>query len=102
MNIIYRGSTPTLIFTIPEIEDNLENIIITFSQLCKVCLSKDINDIQVVENTASVTLTQEDTLKFSSIYPLEVQVKILDGTKVKVSDVQKCDVGRDLLSDVIV
>ena len=71
-----RGTTPTHTFTLPE-EIPLSTftvIFITYSQMGKVRVEKSINDIFIDGHTASVTLTQADTLSFRS-GSVEIQMR---------------------------
>ena len=64
---MYRGTTPTYIFTAPEGLDltAANNILVTFSDVKEnVIFTKSGEDLEVTETQISVYLTQEETLKF--------------------------------------
>ena len=87
-----RGTTPTHKFYADDINlENIEELYITYAQGKKVIIEKTLEDVELntEENSISVFLTQEDTLKFkttqwSYLYPnenkrdmmVEVQIRI--------------------------
>ena len=64
-----RATTPTHTFTFPESVqvDGLSEILITYSQEKKTILEKRMSDLTLSaeDNTASYTLTQDETKKFA-------------------------------------
>jgi hypothetical protein len=64
-----RATTPTHTFTFPDTVkvDGLSEILITYSQAKKTILEKGMSDLTLSakDNTASLTLTQEETNKFA-------------------------------------
>lgn len=80
-----RATTPTHTFTFPESVpvDGLSEILITYSQDKKTILEKRKSDLvlSAEDNTASYTLTQEETKKFAPEKALiQVRVKGDNGT----------------------
>ena len=78
-----RGTTPTHVFSkLPVMRNEIQEIWITYLQGGKPILTKDINDVTFEDDTveqtctATVKLTQEDTLAFTS-GPASVQVRLL-------------------------
>lgn len=90
---MYRGTTATNTFTLPfymEIAD-LSAVYVSYSQNGKVVVEKALNDLSIStkENLIiTVSLTQEDTLKFSE-------------GKVKIQIRLKTTTGAAMASDVI-
>ena len=66
---MYRGTTPTFIFTFPEEFDPTlaQSVILTFSANKKdAILEKTEQDLQISSQSIQVSLTQEETLLFPS------------------------------------
>lgn len=88
-----RGTTPTHTFQLPVDAATLEEVKIIYAQSGKEVLSKTKKHCSLNGTSVSVTLTQEETLKFSTCSPCEIQVRTLtqDG-EAKASDIIKIDV----------
>lgn len=72
------GTTPTHVFTIPFSTTELKEVRVTYSQHANtVAVQKETSDCTMDGNTISVTLTQEDTLKFNDMLPVKIQLKVL-------------------------
>lgn len=87
-----RGTTPTHVFTVDDASlENIAELYITYAQGKQIVLEKTLDDVVIdtENNTISVTLTQEDTLKFktsqwSYLYPndnkkdmmVEIQIRM--------------------------
>ena len=100
---VFKGSTPTLNFNINTPLENVQAMYLTFEQRGVLVLEKDINSIQIIdENTIAVTLTQEETLLFSSKYDIEVQfrAKYTDGSAT-TSDINTFNMYKVLKNEVI-
>lgn len=72
-----QGTTPTHHFTLPFDTKVVANARIIYAQNEKVVFKKELSDCQCNANTISVTLTQEETLKFSFPKTVQIQVRIL-------------------------
>lgn len=72
-----RGTTPTHIFKIPFDTGQLKEIRISYAQDDKVIVEKNTSDCILKGDEITVTLSQEDTLKFSHRKVVEVQLKVL-------------------------
>lgn len=72
-----RGTTPTHTFQLPDHPGDLAEVKIIYAQNEKVILTKKKSDCSISGKTVSVTLTQEETLKFSACYPCQIQVRVL-------------------------
>lgn len=76
-----RGTTPTHVFTVdPQIlSGGVSAVFITYAQNGRVMIEKETQDVVVGENTLTVKLTQDDTLKLyapSSDTEVEIQIRI--------------------------
>lgn len=98
-----RGTTPTHVFTLPFNVDLIKEVKIIYSQGGKKVLTKCKADCTLNDNDITLTLTQEETLKFSCLNDVEIQLKILThADKVIVSQIEAVDVERCLDSEVLV
>ena len=99
-----RGTTPTLIFTIPYAASMIESGFITFAQRGVVCLEKRIDDeaVELDDYQIQVFLTQNDTLAMTDAAELKIQIrlKLTKGIAV-ASQVMKTKVGEILKGGVI-
>ena len=66
---MYRGTTPTLTFTLPFPSSKLTLCNVAFAQEGNVVLEKDLSDCQIGENTLTVQLSEEETLQLESEKP---------------------------------
>lgn len=91
-----RGTTPTHIFSkLPVLSEEISEIWISYLQGGKALLTKDISAVHFEDDndegtcTASVTLSQEETLSFTP-GPATVQVRLLliDGTACASDEVR--------------
>lgn len=73
---MYRGTTPTIEFELDFDTGLIQEIYATFKQNDSVVLEKSKDDFTFNGNTASITLTQEETLDFQCHNTLKVQLKI--------------------------
>ena len=96
-----RGTTPTLTFTTPYEADIIESGFITFQQRQVNVLDVALSDpsVTVADNSISITLTQEQTLSFSTAAPCEAQIRaILASGKAVASnivDIPVCAILKD-------
>lgn len=76
---MHRGTTPTHLFKLPKEMASISpsKIYVTYAQDKKVVLEKDINSLFFEDGVISVTLTQEETLKFKD-GDTEIQIRIKD------------------------
>ena len=101
--MIYEGTTPIHIFTIPFDATLLNKVRILYSQHDKVIIVKTLDDCTVVDNTLEVKLTQEDTFAFDPRYNVDIQVRILTvGQDALRSNTMTTTVDRCLESEVLV
>lgn len=96
-----RGTTPTHRFAIPFDTSMLAEVLITYGQRGEEILTKDIDDCTLSGNEISITLTQEETLKFEADAPLQIQLRALTQSGDAVaSRIAVIDVG-DVLNDEV-
>lgn len=97
-----RGTTPTHIFKTKVDLRSVDAIFMTYKQEGRVIVEKTIDDITIEEEQLSLTLTQADTLGFSTIGDVEIQcrAKFPDGAAV-ASQVIKVPVGKILKEGII-
>ena len=97
-----RGTTPTHIFkTKVDLRDAIE-MFITYKQNSEIKVEKTIADITIEEEQLTTTLTQEETLEFSTLGSVEIQVRVkfADG-KALASNIIKRPAGAILKEGII-
>lgn len=87
---MYRGTTPTHIFTLPFDAELVKTAQVSYAQFGKVVLQKNMEDCALQEKQIRVELTQEETQMFRSTGWVYIQLKILttDG-KLLASGIEK-------------
>ena len=98
-----KGTTPTFLLTLPESVDLTEavNVYATFRR-GEVCVTKTGREMVLTPNTASVQLSQEETLRFPAGKEAEVQLNwtYADGTRA-CTEIAAVSVARNLLPEVL-
>ena len=74
---MYRGTTPTLKFTLPFDTSTLDAVWVTIAQGGKVIINKEKSDCDLKGTDISVTLTQEETLALTAGNKTEIQLRVL-------------------------
>lgn len=96
-----RGTTPTLLFTLPE-AISMAGLYITFSQSGNPVLEKTLEDVTIDGATLTLPLSQEDTLKFKESAGMQIQLRILTlKGEALASEYIQCPVGGILKEGVI-
>lgn len=72
-----RGTTPTHTFQLPVDVSTLKEVKIIYAQSNKEVLTKYKENCAADGTSVSVTLSQEETLKFSACSPCQIQVRAL-------------------------
>ena len=97
-----RGTTPTHTFTLPFETSLLKTVRVVYAQLGQVILVKTGGDLNLSDNTVSVKLSQEDTLRFNCSHPVEIQIRVVTLLgDVHNSDIKRVSVGRCLENEVL-
>lgn len=84
-----KGTTPTILYTLPIELNDVKNFSVTFSQGGEPIITKMKSDCEITDGKIIVRLSQEDTLKLQANKIVETQIKFLfsDGnvvpTKIK-------------------
>lgn len=83
--MVSRGTTSTHIFTVPIDFTEATALYITYQQLGRTVLEKELSDCTVESDKITVHLTQADTVKFKEDMPVRIQirVKMADGSAHK-------------------
>ena len=96
-----RGTTPTHQFVVPFDTSVLSEVLITYAQDNKLVLTKNIKDCTIEQDVISVTLTQEETLRFDSDHHVKIQLRALTtGGDALASQIITRSVG-DVLNDEV-
>lgn len=75
---MYRGTTPLHRFTFDLPKETVNAIYITYKQSGQLRIEKSKEDITFEDGYISVKLSQEETLKFTEIGPVEIQIRFTD------------------------
>lgn len=101
---MYRGTTPTYTFTLPECVDMTQatDVFVTFSRTdMSLIFTKTGEDLGVTEHSVSVYLTQEETLSFPNA-KVAVQLNwLLPGRKRACSNILFITAKQNLINEVI-
>lgn len=98
-----RGTTPTHVFTLGDFDSSrIKEIRVTYQQRRKTIIEKTQDDATIENNQVIVTLSQEETLKFSTSDYVDVQLKVLlnDG-KVLANDIITISADRILNEEIL-
>ena len=74
--MLYKGTTPIHIFVLPFDTNTIENAVVTYSQKGRIIFEKRKDDCIFENNTITVTLSQEETLKFEHSYLAKIQLRV--------------------------
>lgn len=98
-----RGTTPTICYNIPIDTSLIDVSYITFSQAGQEVFTKELDDCNIGENSLTVTLTQEETLRLScngKRVEMQIRLRLNDGTAL-ASNIMTIEVEKTLLDGVI-
>ena len=94
---MYRGTTPTIIFSLPIDMSPITALNLAFAQKGEVLLEKGLKDCIVEENTLRVSLTEEETLLFDGEGPMvEMQLRVGCGDARLASNIMRLSVEKIL------
>ena len=97
-----RGGTPTYKFSTPVSATSIDTVEIAFVQ-GSVYLLKSTPNVEIGENLISVTLSQEDTMRFfngQQSVKVQIRIKTVDG-KILISDIFKIQVSESLFKEAL-
>lgn len=82
-----RGTTPTHIFETDIDLSDADVIYVTYEQNDTVVIEKEKSELSIAEKEISLTLSQEETLRFntSSEIKIQIRVRFIDGLAVASS-----------------
>jgi len=96
-----RGTTPTNVFTVDVDLRNAVSLYVTYKQNGRTIIEKKLEDVEVLEESVSVELTQADTLKFKNgEVQMQIRARLPDGT-VLASDIMTASVSAILKDGAI-
>lgn len=98
-----RGTNPVLTFELPE-AITISALYITFQQNRQTALEKDLTNVTYEQESGTITLplSQEDTLLFSGLEPVWVQIRLRDNLGNAVaSEPMRVNVGEIFKDGVI-
>ena len=99
---MFRATTPTHIFALPFDTSLLQEIRITYQQNERTVLQKTEADCTLTENEIKVTLSQEETLLFTSGKRVSIQLRVLTTAgQVMASEIEKVSVKACLDEEVL-
>lgn len=75
---MYRGTTPIHKFAFEFPKETVDVIYITYKQNGQLRIEKSKEEITFEEGYILVKLSQEETLKFTEIGPVEIQIRFTD------------------------
>ena len=84
---MYRGTTPTITFTLPFDGGNITALHLCFVQQGEIVLEKDLYACEIKGNTLQVALTEEETLRFDAGAMVEMQLRVGCGETRLVSNI---------------
>lgn len=97
-----RGTTPTHTFTLPFHTESVKNAMIVYVQGDREILRKNVSQCRMDGNTLSVTLTQEETLKFRCDKRAQIQVRVLTHLgEALASNILNLSVEKCLIDEVL-
>lgn len=73
---MYQGTTPEHTITVPFSTSLLSDFIVTYIQNKKIILTKRKEECTVLENEIHIELTQEETLSFSYLFDMDIELKV--------------------------
>ena len=100
---MFRGTTPTIQVNLSNVDfTNVSELWFTISQLGRVIINRELDEVTIEGTTISVTLTQEETLALRANANTRLQVRLLmaDGCAM-ATPIVKLDVNAILKDGVI-
>lgn len=97
-----RGTTPIHTFEIPFDTYNIDKVNVIYAQDYKQVLKKTTDECELKGNQISLTLTQDDTLKFDSKRNVQIQVRVLTKDGKSLASYIETVVALRCLSDEVI
>ena len=100
---MFRGTTPTIQVNLSNVDfTNVSELWFTISQLGRVIINRELDEVTIEGTTITVTLTQEETLALRANANTRLQVRLLmnDGCAM-ATPITKLDVNGILKDGVI-
>ena len=90
---MYRGTTPTITFTLPFDSGNITALNLCFAQRGEIILEKCLADCSLEKDTLRVSLTEQETLLFDANNGMvEMQLRIGCGESRMASNIMRVSV----------
>lgn len=97
-----RGTTPTIVYHLPaEANGIVKDIRLTFEQDGETVIEKTLADCTLDGVDLTVSLSQEETLKFNALSVIKMQMKILTFDGKIIPSKEKFVFCRDILNEEI-
>lgn len=97
-----RGTTPEHIIKPPVAASLIKSVRFTYEQDGNTVVEKTEADCTITDESISVRLTQEDTLRFEESKTVSVQIRILTtGGEVMASEIKSLTVKKTLNDEVL-
>lgn len=97
-----QGTTPTHVFRLPIDTSTIQKLRITYSQFGKTVLEATEADCTMSEKEIRFKLTQQDTLQFTPLTAVDLQIKVLTiDNNVMASKILSLSVEKILNSEVL-
>lgn len=93
---MYRGTTPTLTFTLPIETSTITALNIALAQCGRVMVSRSLDGVETDGRKVQMTLTEEETLRLYDDVNLQIQVRVGVGAARMASQVFTVPVERIL------
>lgn len=101
-SVVTRGTTPTHTFDIPMECSFVKEVAVIYAQNDTEIFRKTTQECKMEGAQISVTLTQEETLRFSADYSVQIQLRIITvGNDSLVSDTINTTVAKCLNNEVM-
>lgn len=71
------ATTPLHVFVLPFHTDLIKSVRVSYEQKGKIVLTKETGDFSKNESTLAVRLSQEETLLFSNVVQVRIQLHVL-------------------------
>lgn len=84
---MYQGTTPTHTFNLSISTSLIKDITITYIQNRKIVLVKTLKDCTITDNALQLELAQQETMKFSHLAKIRIELKALTTDKKVIASV---------------